>query len=41
MEHSCESTLASNRKAVIKRLLARLKFKRFIVAKSRKDEMFQ
>lgn len=41
MEHSCETTLASNRKAIIKHLLARLRFKRFMVANSRKDEMFQ
>lgn len=34
MEHSCETTLASNRKAIIKRLLARVRFKRFMVVNS-------
>lgn len=41
MEHSCETTLASDRKAIIKHLLAILRFKRFMVVNSRKDEMFQ
>lgn len=36
MKYSCETTLASNRKAIIKRLLARLRFKRFMVANSEK-----
>jgi hypothetical protein len=41
MEYSCETTLASNGKAIIKRLLARVRFKRFMMVSSRKDEMLQ